>query len=261
MPNEPVSNEQNELFNLLSKLSGHLKTSPKEDEKSIENLQENLAAALPGESINTVKNNFSSIDNADLFFTDAIPQSRLKKIRDISAGVKITDESNMRVFAREVPIRSSQLKGSVPVWAHGAAVEKTLGPFTNKDGKKIWYDFYKTEKLIALYLEGENNPAILFNVSLLKRFVIKTLPPIIDPAAKYKLQPDSVWVNSKLLASNSPAGYYTGFKIKSGEITLNNAPKLINNKLTILGNTVVSVKLELDQPGVTDADEASSVWY
>ena len=108
-----------------------------------------------------------------------------------------------------------------------------------------------------LYLEGSNEPAILFNVSLLKRFVINTLPPIIDPAAKYKLLPDSVWINSKLLAANSPAGYYTGLKIKGGEISLNNPPKLINNKLTITGNTTVSVKLELDQPEVTDADKTS----
>ena len=97
----------------------------------------------------------------------------------------------------------------------------------------------------------------MFNVSLLKRFVINTLPPIIDPAAKYKLLPDSVWINSKLLASNSPAGYYTGLKIKSGEISLSDAPKLINNKLTIIGNTIVTVNLVLDQPEVTDADKTS----
>ncbi len=258
MPNETSSIDQENLFNLLSNLTGHLQASSKKEEKSIQDLQQNLAGMLLGENINSVKNNILSYENSDLFFSNKVPASRLNKLKDISAKVaKEASESNSRVFLRESPVRSSQIRSSIPVWAQGAAVEKTLGPFTNKDGKKVWFDFYKIEKLIALYLEGENDPAILFNVSLLKRFVINSLPPIIDPAAKYKLLPDSVWINSKLLAGNSPAGYYTGIKIKSGEITLNNSPKIIDNKLTVTGNTTVTVNLILDQPDVTDADKTS----
>ncbi len=51
--------------------------------------------------------------------------------------------------------------------------------------------------------------------------------------------------------------YYTGIKIKSGEISLNNSPKIIDNKLTVTGNTTVTVNLVLDQPDVTDADKTS----
>ena len=258
MQKESGPNDQENVFNLLSNLTGHLQAATSTEENSIIILQQNLAAALLGENIESVKNNLLAYENSDLFFTGRVPETRLNQIKDITAKVvEGAGESNSRVFVRESPIRSSQIKGSIPVWAQGAAVEKTLGPFTNKDGKKVWFDFFKIEKLIALYLEGESDPAILFNVSLLKRFVIITLPPIIDPAAKYKLLPDSVWVNSKLLAANSPAGYYTGLKIKSGEITLNNSPKIIDNKLTAIGSTTVTVNLVLDQPGVTDADNTS----
>ena len=258
MQEESGSNDQENVFNLLSNLTGHLYASNSTEEDSIISLQQNLAAALLGENIESVKNNLLAYENSDLFFTGRVPETRLNQIKDIIAKVvEGAEESNSRVFVRESPIRSSQIKGSIPVWAQGAAIEKTLGPFTNKDGKKVWFDFFKIEKLIALYLEGESDPAILFNVSLLKRFVIITLPPIIDPAAKYKLLPDSVWINSKLLAANSPDGYYTGLKIKSGEITLNNSPKIIDNKLTATGSTIVTVNLVLDQPGVTDADNTS----
>ena len=150
MPQELNSINQEELFNLLSKLSGHLQAASPKDEKSISSLQKELAAALPGESINTIKNNLFAFENSDLFFTDKIPAKRLNQAkRYYSKSFKEGTDSNLRVFAREVPVRSSQLKGSVPAWAQGAAVENTLGPFTNKDGKKIWFDFYKIEKLIA----------------------------------------------------------------------------------------------------------------
>ncbi|MEO8399926.1 MAG: hypothetical protein ABI550_08960, partial [Ignavibacteriaceae bacterium] len=251
--------DQQSLFDLLTSISGHLKITSSQDEKLFESLQENLAEALPGEDITSVKNNFFSVEGSDLFFNEAISPNRLSRLKDASARISAKDESksSLRVFVREVPIRSTQLKGSVPAWANGAAVEKTIGPFTNKDGRKIWFDFYRIEKLIALYFENENDPAVLFNVSLLKRFLINNLPPVIDPAAKYKLVPDSIWINAKHLASNSPQGFYAGLKIKGGDITLGAAPQIINNKLTITSDTNIFVTLELDQPEVKGADDSS----
>ncbi|THB75994.1 MAG: hypothetical protein D3926_18975, partial [Desulfobacteraceae bacterium] len=258
MQKEFNSKDQEKLFDILSNLTGHLQADSEKEEKSIQDLQLNLADTLSGINIETVKNNILFYENSDLFFPEKIKTPRLNKIEEISSRVsKETMEPNLRVFVRESPVRSSQLKGSVPAWARGAAVEKTFGPFTNKDSKKLWFDFYRIKRLTALYLEGENDPAILFNVSVKKRIIIKKLPPIIDPALNYKAIPDSVWINSKLLASNSPPGYYTGIKIKSGTISLSNAPKLIDNKLTVTGNTLVTVNLVLDQPEVTDADKTS----
>ena len=74
---------------------------------------------------------------------------------------------------------------------------------------------------------------------------------------RYELVPDSVWINSGLFAPNAPAGFYTGLKIKQGEITLSAPPTIINGKLTISPSTTVTVKLDLDQPAVTDADPTS----
>lgn len=258
MTKNTISHHQQDLLALLAGVSGHFEVTSPQDERSIQSLQETLARVLPGEDITTIKTSFFSVENSDLFFTDTIAPHQLTRLQElVGRGLKEAGSADLRVFVREVPVRSTQMKGSVPLWAGGAALEKTIGPFHSKDGRKIWFDFFRIERLIALYIEGRPDPAILFNVSLLRRFIIHTLPPVIEPLTKYKLLPDSVWVNSEIFAPNAPAGFYTGLKIKHGEIALSAHPHIINSKLTISPNTIVTVKLELDQPAVTDADPAS----
>jgi hypothetical protein len=60
-----------------------------------------------------------------------------------------------------------------------------------------------------------------------------------------------------MFANNSPAGYYTGLTIRGGLVTLSTAPTIINGKLTVAPGTVFTVKLQLQQPAVNDADPSS----
>ena len=252
MPKKTTPDRQQEVLNLLADLSGHLEVTSRQDERAIRSLQEALAHALPDETVTTVKNSSFSVEQSDLFFTDAIAAHELTRLKNLAGrAVKETGEETLRVFVRDVPIRSTQIAGSVPLWAGGAAVEKTMGPFLNKDGRKLWFDFYRIEKLVALYIAGGTYPAILFNVSLHKKFVSKTLPPVVNAAVTYKLVPDSIWVYSQLFATGAPAGFFTGLKIKGGQITLSALPQVIGGKLTISPTTKVTVKLDLDQPAVT----------
>ena len=151
-------------------------------------------------------------------------------------------------------MRSTQLHASTPLWAGGAAVDHTIEPFTNKDGRQFWFDFFRIEKLVALYIQGRPNPALLFNVSIGPRFINVNLPLVTELLPSYKLPAGSIWVNSEIFASNAPSGYYTGITIRGGTITLSAPPQLIGGKLTITPNTVVTVRLQLQQPAVTDAD-------
>lgn len=250
---------QQELLDLLSSLSGHLQITTKEDEKNLERLQENLSDTVLDEEAVSLKSSRFSFEKSDLLFKEKIAPDRLRRLDRLSERIAArTKDPEFRVFVREVPVRSTQLQGSVPAWAGGAAVEKTIGPFLNKDGRRFWFDFYKIEKLVALYIQGRPNPVLLFNVSLFRRFIDRNLPLITDLLHSYRLVPGSIWINSEIFASNAPAGYYTGLKIKGGEITLSSPPSLVNNKLTIAGTTTVTVRLELDQPEVKDADPSSA---
>ena len=258
MPKKKMSDQEQALFNLLADLSGHLETTSRHDERAVRSLQEALAQTLSDETITAIKNSSFSIEQSDLFFTDAIAEHEATRLKALAARtVKEAGKEKLRVFVRDVPVRSTQIAGSVPLWAGGAAVDKTLGPFLNKDGRKLWFDFYKIEVLVALYIAGQADPAILFDVSVRKKIINKTLPPVVNPAAKYKLVPDSVWINSRIFAANAPAGFFTPLRIKGGELALSVPPQIVNGKLTIAPTTVVTVKLDLNQPAVTDADPSS----
>lgn len=225
------------LLALLAGVSGHFEITSPADELSIRTLQEILSSVILGEDISAIKNSFFSVENSDLFSIDTIDPHQLMHLQSFAGQVvKEASGPDLRVFVREVPVRSTQIKGSVPLWAGGAAVEKTIGPFLNKDGRKIWFDFFRIEEFITLYIDGQPNPAILFKVT----------SNTMDPLREYRLAPGSLWVNSGIFSPNAHEGFYTGLKIKQGEIILSDPPQIINGKLTISPETNVTVKLDLD---------------
>lgn len=258
MQNKTLSDRHEEVFSLLAGLTGHLEATSKAEESAIRSLRDTLAGALAGEGMVTVKNNFYSVEQSDLFFADAIDPQELSRMKNLADRVvREKASADLRVFVRDVPLRSTQVAGSVPQWAGGAALEKTLGPFLSKDGRKIWFDFFRIEKLTALYIGGQSYPVILFNVSLVKKFLVDSLPPVVDPLTTYHLLPDSVWIHSQVLAPNAPKGHYTALRIKRGELTLSAPPQIVDGRLTIAPATVVTAALALVQPPVTDADPSS----
>ena len=135
---------QQELLNLLTGLSGHFEVTSTKDTRSVKSLRETLAGTLVYEDSSAVRSSSFSFENSDLFFADTIASDHLLHMKELVGQVtKEAKVAERRVFVREVPFRSAQVRGSVPLWANGAAVEKTLGPFRSKDGRKLWFDFYK----------------------------------------------------------------------------------------------------------------------
>ena len=96
-----------------------------------------MARTLPDETITTMKNSSFSVEQSDLFFTDAIAAHELTRLKHLAVrAVKEAGEENLRVFVRDVPIRSTQIAGSVPLWAGGAAVDKTIGSLPQQGWEK-----------------------------------------------------------------------------------------------------------------------------
>jgi hypothetical protein len=243
---------------MLSGLSGHLIADSPEQEREVERLNQLLSLSLLPEDIEQTKRSNFAFENADLFFESNIPPARSESIRAVVQRMATAaQEPQFRVFVREVPARSTQLYGSTPLWAGGAAVERTVGPFRRADGRVFWFDFFKIEKLVALYVQGKPNPALLFKVSIRPRFVERGLPLTTDAASSYNLSAGSIWINSQLLAPGTPADYYTGLTIQSGTVSLSATPQTINGKLTAASSTIVKVKLQLRQSSGPDANASS----
>lgn len=243
---------------LLTALAGHLQAETPQETAEWQELQEILARSLLPDEPAQAKGSRFAFENADLFLSEQVAPARAAELRAIAEQQTgaTPAEPEYRVFVREVPVRSTQLHASVPLWAGGAQVERTLGPFTNADGRQFWFDFYRIERLVALYIQGSADPALLFHISLFKR-IFELLPSFGNNPPSYSLPAGSIWIRSQLLAADAPAGYFTGLTIKGGTITLSAAPQAAGDKITVANTTTVRVQLDLEQPAVTGADPTS----
>ncbi len=247
-----------QLHTLLGRLSGHLVASTPRQENEVQQLHQSLSRSLLPEDIQQLKGSSFVFEDSDLFAADKIPSELSTALQAIAEKRAVGgSEPELRVFVRQVPVRSTQLFASVPLWAGGAAVDHTIGPFTNKDGRQYWFDFFRIEKQVALYVQGNPDPVLLFSVRTRLIFTDLNLPPVTDLQPSYQLPAGSIWINSRLLAANAPSGAFTGLTIKGGTIKLSAPPQLVNGKLTISPTTRVDVKLELQQPDVQGADPSS----
>ncbi|MCF2151906.1 hypothetical protein IQ276_036980 [Desmonostoc muscorum LEGE 12446] len=232
------------LNKALLQIAGHLVIESDEQQRNFEQLYTSLARTkLPTDKSLLINSDFS-FERSDLFFTEAIPKSRLETLDRLVENQEAQRKPTFRVFVREVPVREQLIHGSVPTWAAGAKVSQSIGPFQNQDGRQFWYDFYAISKFIALYVQGINEPVLLFRVARGR----------VDPGAlpsrliTYNLDKGSIWINSRLLVPNAPAGTYTGLTIQGGTIALTSRPVNQGGKLTVPVNTGIALQLQLDQP-------------
>lgn len=241
-----------DLFDQLAYLSGHFDTASSQDQRAVEQLQQQLVRVLGHDDLSAVRHQFLSIDGSDLFSSDAIPSPQRARLSQLVESVEsIGDHApELRVFVRNVPVRSTLIPGSTPAWAAGASVAQTLGPFTGVDGRPYWFDFFRITRLVALYVQGSSEPVLLFNAKV-------TSSLFANARTAHELVPDSIWINAKLLASNAPAGLLAGLMIRRGTLTLSAPPTVIGSKWTLAATTRASVALELDSTASPATDDQS----
>ena len=252
--------DKNSIETWIAGLAANLQTVTPDDEKNKTELFKLFKTSV---SINT---DILQTTSAQFSFENIVPVSLAslapalqQQVNDVLEGSNIiTVQNAYKVFQRETPVRNSLAQRSVPGWAGGAAVDKTIGPLTNIDGRNIWFDFFKVEKLVAIYLSGATMPAIIFNIDVIKIFDNNNIALQAPVGKEYTLANNSsIWINSTLLASNAPAGKYTGLTIQSGTIILTEPTTIIGNYTTIPALASVTVQLVLKQQIATDADMVS----
>jgi hypothetical protein len=149
--------------------------------------------------------------------------------------------SGVRVARRTVPFHSSVEVGSVPDWAGGRAIDRTLGPFRDRDGRLLWFDIFLPMQQVALVRAPSSAPFLLLPF---RGF-------FLGASTEYALPAGSIWILSRALASTAPAGGYSGIRIKRGRLRLSSAPAVSGLTLTIPAGTRVTLELELDPPAST----------
>ena len=248
---------QTPLAAAITRISSSVEASTILQKQALQTLHQQLASSLIDEDIANVSGIQYSFQNAASF---ASQTSQGEAGQDFQTSIQQAIDNNAkpthRVFVRDVPVRNVLLKTSVPSWAAGSAPDKTLGPFTSTDGRQLWYDFYPFEELIALYVEGNSSPVLLFHISTFRRF-FDNLPFIGGSETSYQIVGNTVWILSTVLSADAPANYYTGLQISGGTITLSEAPQNINNQLTVGAAATINVELQLNQLTDGNADPTS----
>src|SRR5262245_1215133 len=232
------------LHSKLLSLSTRLLTDTRERQSEVQRLDQLLSRSLLAEDIASLQTSAAP----DLFASE--PETAV-----VAADPQSAKQPEFRAVLREVPVQSTRLRASLPQWAAGAAIDRTIGPVTTADGRQLWFDFLKIEKLVALYIQNRANPSLLFNVRS-GIFISPLLPLNASPSTTYRLGAGSIWIDSGIFAPGPPAGFFTGLTIRGGLITLSANPQTISDRLTIAPNTIVTVELDLQQPQV-NADPTS----
>jgi len=118
----------------LTGLTKHLEVNSNEEKKMLDALHQQLSNSLIDNEISALKGISFSHEGTD-FFTDTAQLAATENadVQRASAKQKLSH----RVFIRDTPVRNAQVKTSIPAWAAGAAVDKTIGPFISNDGKYL----------------------------------------------------------------------------------------------------------------------------
>src|SRR6266850_694598 len=248
------------LAALLATLTAQLHTANPEEEQALERLQTGIAEALLRQDPSGVTSQEFLFEKSDLFMSANLG-GRLEKIDKIVASVQSAiqaeHQQEMQVFVRTVPIRTTQIAGSVTNAAAGSRVA-TVGPIRDRiTGRPIWFDFVKVKKLIPLYVQGQAEPAILFNAEFSVRRFTQLTGQKPEITRNFKIIPDTVWILARLFDPAAPTGHYAGLRVKGGSLTLSQNPQITGDKLTIAAGVTATCNLELEQSNAFASDPSS----
>ena len=251
--------DQQQLTAFLASVTGQLHANSKEEENDLGALQDTLARVLMQQDLPTATNRDFTFFRSDIFSGERnMPEKRLKKLEKMITGARQGKrEVDQRLFVRDVPVRTTQMAGSTPLFAAGARVVNTVGPIRNADGRTLFIDFFKIEKSIALYFQGQPLPAILFNARFRLGTILLPNGKRVELSTRYTVIPTSVWINARLLNGAAPADFYCGLRVRGGTIQLAAPPQFINNQLVIAPTNQVSVHLDLEQNSAAGGDATS----
>ncbi|MFT3703657.1 MAG: hypothetical protein QM802_14940 [Agriterribacter sp.] len=245
---------QAQLSAMLESITGHLIAKDASQERELEQARIKIASSLLKQPIEDTGSE-QLFYKANLYSRENITSDTLKSIDNISHQLigNAQAEATEQVFIRSTPVLNAAIAGSKPDWAAGTSPSESYGPFLNNEGREIWVDIYRIEKLITIYLGTQ--PILLFK-AVFRRV------PILQPGAAqllttYNIVAGSVWINVKFLLSSAPVDRFVGVEVTKGTLKLSAAPTLQNNQITIAAGTTLEMSLEMVQQQDDGAAETS----
>lgn len=240
--------EEDQMLSLLARLCGDITLAENNDANQVMRLQQVIASAIIEDPQQPIVHDFQ-FDRVEKFTSKKLDPDDFKHLGNLLQQTKenqVKIDPSIRIFRREVPFVSSQVRGSAPSWARGASIIETIGPVFNRDGRRFWFDLYRIIPVVEVWLAGAARPFLLLPLEVNNRI------NIIGPR-KYKVPKGSAWIHADLFAATSPDNLYCGLTVKDGELNFTEPLSITSgNKLIIPAGMEVSVSLQPDQQAVTN---------
>ena len=229
------------LLALLAQFTGAYLAANNPSTDELHAFQLNIAnALLQKQSASEFQQSFL-FENMQSLTTQHLDEKDMQHLNSVLQNAEESSATGdtIRVFRREVPFTSSQVKGSVPDWARGAKIENTIGPLINNLGQKIWWDLYRIVPGVQLYLQGGAQPAMVLSLKVSRFFVL------FQNHKDYTIPVSSIWINSHLISTSAPDIEFCGLTVSKGTIHFTSDVALSNGKMIVPPGTVVTVTLDL----------------
>jgi hypothetical protein len=240
--------KEDQMLALLARLCGDITLANNNDANQVFKLQEAIASAIINDPSLQTSTSFQ-FEETENFSTQHLDADDMKHLSGVLQRVQDSEKQidpTIRVFRREVPVVSSQLRGSVPAWARGGRIVETIGPIFNRDGRRFFFDIYRVIPVVQVWMQGAARPFMLLPLE------VSNLVTVTGPR-KYKIPKGSVWLHADLFAPPSPDNLYCGLTVAGGELNLSSAVNVsADNKIIIPVGTTASVVFNLEQQAVTD---------
>ncbi len=229
------------LLSQLAQLTGEFVAKNNPSNEQLQEFQNSIATALLQEQpAETLQQNFQ-FQNTDAYSTSHLNTDDFQLLNEVlhNAAQNKSGNENLRVFRREVPFISSQVKSSVPEWARGAVISKTIGPLIDKLGKQVFFDLYTIVPGVKIIVQGAANPAMILTLKIPRLTLFSHAPN------SFTIPESSAWTNAQLFVATIPDTQYFGLKVKSGTISFSNNVTLNNNIITVPPGVTATVVLQL----------------
>jgi hypothetical protein len=201
----------NDIFTLLTRLLGPLKTQPQKEDADFNKFQGMLGAALtqPALEINTTGVQFPDYQSYRL------PEEIIEELDKITDEIvaaqphrKPTDPV-FRLRQRDLPVTAGFEESA----ENFMEPDFSFGPFISRQSKKVWFDFFQVHKQLRFEILQGGIPD----------FLVITLPlnnPLPDAGRHKTLAFDdcTVWINVKAVAQNADKKF-VGIRAKNCVIT------------------------------------------
>lgn len=232
--------EKELIFTRVEQLTGNLKPTGRASGEDLKALQRTLAESFADDPNFQVFGD--RLHHAGAHHMEAASASksteRFSHLEDLLER-RVAEEPTTPplVFRRETEFHNNLLGLSVPVWGSGMAPTRSLGPFVDDLGIKVWFDVFQPAKMVHVYRNGASAPSLLIPIW-----------GTVGEKKSYKIEPGSVWIASDLIAADPGLkDYYTGLKVSGGSLDLSQKAEVTDGKIIIKLGANSTLQLKLDQ--------------